>query len=62
MNANSNDLNDRDGHLNKDDESAARFNSDAQKHAIEAMEEDEAARVKPASKEKEEDPIDSYGL
>lgn len=45
MNTNSDDLNDRDGHLNKDEESGARFNSDAQKHAIEAMEEDEATRL-----------------
>ncbi|GAA4928808.1 hypothetical protein [Mucilaginibacter defluvii] len=63
MDNNHDDLNYRSGNLNEE-EGAAKFNPDAQKHAIEAMEEDEVARIKqsPAEGDDEDEAMDAYGL
>lgn len=64
MNINNDDLNEHVDHLSETDRDAARFNTDAQKHAIEAIEEDELAKPQqPESKQGDkEDPIETYGL
>lgn len=64
MDNNHDDLNYRSGDLNEGDGYAAKFNPDAQKHAIEAMEEDEAARVNQLPEERDDDDeaMDAYGL
>ncbi|MCD8741432.1 hypothetical protein LT679_12520 [Mucilaginibacter roseus] len=64
METNHDDLNYRDGGLNKEEGSAVKFNPDAQKHAIEAIEEDEAARIDEPTKKRDEedDAMEAYGL
>lgn len=64
METNRDDLNYRDGNLNEQEGYATKFNPDAQKHAIEAMAEDELVRIRQSAgkQDDEDEAMDAYGL